>query len=548
MNQYLFSISIGPVQEFIAAARRTADLTAGSTLLQQLAMHIAKQISAQGGQLIFPATDCTPGPNKVVATVQTDDPAQLADDLRHSAVQWLKDSWQSESQRLNVTVDSALVDEQFEQFLEFYAAWVPYRPTDYAACRERVELLLAGRKALRDFVQIPPRPGRWKSPLDPSRDGVLELQDGRVPLPAQDDPLYLKPREYLDAISLLKRLLGSKGSGAPSTSEMAARSLPIITREPKPEAVRRLEEIANNAPGRLDIGDLMFPTRVQEEARSGNARMSLYLKQHEHDITGLRRQVLKEHGRHECPPYYVLLTADGDQMGKRIRQMTSIEQHQQFSQSLADFATQARNIVQRHHGYPIYAGGDDLLAMLPVNTAIACAVQLADKFRDGVQATLSIGIAIVHHLENLYQALEWARQAEGEAKQLRNALAVALHTRGGVPLTVVTSFQDDPYQEAWTRWERHFREGLTHGFPYELQRLAREWQNSGLSVDSLRAEALRIYDRKEGREARGQTPDARKHLEQELERTHNPNDLLDLANRLVIARFLATVPQAEVNA
>lgn len=87
--RYLLTLSIGPVQDFIAAARRTVDLQAGSKLLQQLAMHLAQDIQDKGGTLIFPASAQVPGPNKVVATIDTDDPATFAQQLREGAVQWL---------------------------------------------------------------------------------------------------------------------------------------------------------------------------------------------------------------------------------------------------------------------------------------------------------------------------------------------------------------------------------------------------------------------------------------------------------------------------
>ncbi len=549
MNRYLISISVGPVQEFIAAARRTADLKQGSQLLQDLAGHIATELEQRGGTLIFPATSSMPGPNKVVAEVPTDDPSTLVEDLRSSAVEWLWQKWISTCEQLHVPLDADLAEEQVRQFLEFYAAWVPYSGSDYPDRRQRVELLLAGRKALRNFQQIPPRPGRWKSPLDPSRDTVLELQGSRLPPGAEDAPLSLKPREYLDAISLLKRVLGSSARGAPSTSEMAAQSALCVARRKNADAVDALEQIAQNAPGMVDIGDLMFPTRVQEEIDSGGERLNRYLKQRQQEIDRLRKEILRsvQPPLSECPPYYALVAADGDRMGALIAQQNTPNDHRQLSQRLADFARQARNTVQQHHGYTIYAGGDDLLAMLPINTAIACAVQLADAFRNQVGgATLSIGIAIVHHLENLHQALEWARQAEREAKVSRNALAVALHTRGGVPISAVTVFASDPYQEAWMRSVQAFREGLSHGFPYELVHLAREAENTSLSVHALRAEAMRIYRRKEGSEARGIRPEVARYIEQELQQVNSPADLRRFAERLIIARFLATVPDAEV--
>jgi CRISPR-associated protein Cmr2 len=547
--RYLLTLSIGPVQDFIAAARRTADLQAGSKLLQQLAMHLAQDIQDKGGTLIFPASAQVPGPNKVVATLDADDPATFAQQLREGAVQWLWQQWQTARERINsVPLDDHLAEEQIKHFLEFYAAWVPLNG-DYAQARHQAERLLAGRKALRDFRQVPCRPGRPKSPLDPSRDTVLKLDAGlRIPEQAQQEPLFLKRTEYLDAVSMLKRLKGEKG--VPSTSYMAAQAiLPIADQQ----AVQALERIANDAPGAVDIGDLMFPTRVQEEIEEGEPPLSRYLQEHQADIDRLRRRILAKFGLSECPPYYAILAADGDRMGQLISAQRDMESHQKLSKALANVAEQMKQVVDGHNGYTIYAGGDDLLALLPVNQILSCACQLAAAFSKAMEqfrkdknedsgGTLSIGVAIVHRMEILQQALEWAREAEKQAKNLRDAIAIALHTRGGVPMTAVTSFQKDPYLDGWRQWLKAFRAGLTRGFPYELQYLAREVENASLSSESLRAEALRIFDRKMGREGRATVEAYRPHLERAIHGIDSADKLRAFAEQLIVARFLSEYP------
>jgi CRISPR-associated protein Cmr2 len=545
--RYLLTLSIGPVQDFIAAARRTADLQAGSQLLQQLAMHLAQHIQGKGGSLIFPASAEQPGPNKVVAAIETDDPAAFAQQLREVAVQWLWQQWQSARERMpNVPLDEHLAEEQIKQFLEFYAAWVPLNG-DYAQARHQAERLLAGRKALRDFRQVPCRPGRPKSPLDPSRDTVLKLDAGlRIPEQAQQEPLFLKRTEYLDAVSMLKRLKGEKG--VPSTSYMAAQAiLPIADQQ----AVTELKRIADNAPGAVDIGDLMFPTRVQEEVEEGEPRLRRYLKEHQADIDRLRRRILAKFGLSECPSYYAILAADGDRMGQCISAQRDMDSHRRLSAALAEVAEEMKKVVNQHHGYTVYAGGDDLLAFLPVNQVLSCACELAAAFRKAMEpfrggsseaGTLSIGVAIVHRMEMLQQSLEWAREAEREAKRWRNAIAIALHTRGGVPLTAVTAFKDDPYLDGWRQWLKAFRAGLTRGFPYELQYLAREVENASLSIDSLRAEALRIFDRKTGREGSAAVKQFRPAYQQRIDTIGNTDELRAFAEQLIVARFLSEYP------
>ena len=57
MSGHLLLITLGPVQDFIAAARRTRDLWFGSHLLSELGRAAAKAVVNQGASLIFPALD-----------------------------------------------------------------------------------------------------------------------------------------------------------------------------------------------------------------------------------------------------------------------------------------------------------------------------------------------------------------------------------------------------------------------------------------------------------------------------------------------------------
>ncbi len=549
---YLLSISIGPVQEFIAAARRTADLRAGSQLLQQLAQYLATQIAQAGGTLIFPATPDTPGPNRVVAQIATDQPADLVKQMKEDAVQWLMDRWQGVRNRLasqGVLVNETLAREQIAHFLEFYAAWVPLTD-DYATARQRVEALLSARKALRDFDQPTSLHGVPKSPLDPARDCVLVLDRKgstlSVPEPAQRLPsLRLKKTEFLDAVSLLKR--GQDAPDVPSTSRMAAQSVLAVAQREAPDAVQTLQQVVHDTGGMFDIGDLMFPSRFEQELPSSELTPEQRAR-----VEDARKQVLRSVGLSECPAYYVVLAADGDRMGRLISAQRTIEKHRALSQSLAEVAKKMMSTIHRYNGYCVYAGGDDVLALLPVNRALECAVELSHLFREAMQpfvaqsgegGTLSAGVAIVHHLESLQRAVDWAREAEHQAKKERNAVGVALHVRGGAPLTVVTSWAQDPYLEGWTGWIQAFRGGLSHGFPYELLHLAREVAHSKLSVEHLHNEALRIFDRKQGREAKGGAAPFRQKLEAELNGVDNAEDLKRLSHRLIIARFLSRYPE-----
>ncbi|ABF45264.1 CRISPR-associated protein, Cmr2 family [Deinococcus geothermalis DSM 11300] len=471
MTRHLLSLSLGPVQEFIAAARKTADLEAGSTLLVELVGAAASEFSAE--ERIYPASVEAGGANKILAVV-TGDPAQHARRARARAQAELEAQWELYSRPLAAHIDEARARAQLAHFLEFYAAWVPLRSEgDYPAARRRVEALLAARKALRDFAPLAQGDARLpKSPLDPAYATVLRVDDrGQLPEALQGEPWNFKPTETLDAISLLKRLRGRAQRDVLDTPTLAHRA--------------------------------QYPGTVLQRSADKDPQ--------------------------PASAYYAILVADGDSMGALLSAHDSEAAHHELSRRLDEFARQARRIVQKHDGQAVFAGGDDVLAFLPVTTALACGRELAEKFRHTVRATLSAGIAVVHYREPLSTSLRQAREAEKVAKKVdgKNAVCVAVHTRGGAPRRVAQKWDGTRALEELTRMR------LPRGLPYELSELAREWPH-GVSPVALSNEARRIARRKA-------TADGARLDESVLRgwQFDSPEHLREFANLLIIARFLS---------
>lgn len=248
----------------------------------------------------------------------------------------------------------------------------------------------------------------------------------------------------------------------------------------------------------------------------------------------LLRRVLAQNGN-EAPleTYYALMLMDGDHMGailsgegeagtsirfresfhpqvrqafdarasqhpelKRYgaqRRPVSPGRHLAISAALGDFAqTVARHVVEEEHlGRILYAGGDDVLAMLPVTDVLSCAQRLrhaysgtlpADEDMDwgelakdpdklhckngfawlrdrlmrmmGERATASCGLVIAHHQAPLSLVLRELRSAERRAKTEggRNAFslsilkrsggALRLTARWGEPLALLVALRD----------------------------------------------------------------------------------------------------------
>lgn len=243
------------------------------------------------------------------------------------------------------------------------------------------------------------------------------------------------------------------------------------------------------------------------------------------DLPGLRgalREFYEATSRGErSDPYYALLHADGDFMGDTLNRLAAkgIEAHRRFSQALDAFASAVRPIVEneQHRGALVYSGGDDVLAFLPLHTVLNCAQALSKEFRaafeamsaeQGIAPTLSVGIAICHHLEPLSDALTLARSAEQAAKRVtgKNGLAITLSKRGSGDRTISGSW-DSTFCERIDSFIKAQQpssatthdESLPDSAACDLLRLEeRLGAAKGLLVGPIHSEALRILARKRG--------------------------------------------------
>ena len=210
------------------------------------------------------------------------------------------------------------------------------------------------------------------------------------------------------------------------------------------------------------------------------------------------RQARKSHGT--PPGYLAVLMLDGDRMGHWLqgknspiirdiihpdlvgadltedildsKRPVSPALHSAISEALTNYSLfVAPEIVKKHKGVLVYAGGDDVFAMLPTTTAVQCAKELNDAFCGpengyypsethgnllmmGGKASTSAGIAIVHYKEDLRYALQQARSAEKQAKNAgRSALALQICKRSGEHVSSVIPWE---YADTFSGWVTSF--------------------------------------------------------------------------------------------
>ncbi|MEM5810079.1 MAG: type III-B CRISPR-associated protein Cas10/Cmr2, partial [Candidatus Aenigmatarchaeota archaeon] len=265
--------------------------------------------------------------------------------------------------------------------------------------------------------------------------------------------------------------------------------------------------------------------------------------------------------------YYAILVMDGDNIGKwlkgefnpRIEEVlngkvkdilkslndkeineilcskhpVSASIHQNFSRRLMNFALEEiRKIVEEdYYGKLIYAGGDDVLAFLPIEDILECSYKIQEKFKDilSPKASMSAGIVLVHHKYPLYLALEELRGAEKMAKEKfeKDAFCIKLIRHSG------------EIREAGGKWHLiEFMENLICKFknrqiplrfPYEFLEIVEKVNNKEI----LKSELKRIYLRKS-------KEDKQEILDKILKEFESYEyDKIYFANIFLISKFLA---------
>ena len=607
MNRYLLMLSIGPVQDFIAAARRTRDLWFGSYLLSEISKAAAKSIPDSEKRLIFPNSDSDKFSedlkrgssfnvaNVILAEVNADNGEQVKEIAKKAQeaanARWgefVDEVFNNPDLQDGIDADK-WKDQKRTRVIEFYSAWCPFEnESDYKNARQKAARLLAARKNLRDFEEWRGETDTPKSSLDGRRESVRK--DNREVF--NKNGVRIKKGEALDLVGWVKRAAGGN------------KSFPSVVNIALDPWIRGLKKNSADMTKLWELCDKLVGLHVLSNPKSANdffpydATALLPSRYHdfvedaseEHKaevtaITGKMKQAMRELHEFYKPmdPYLAVLVADGDKIGKVISTIGNSEEHREFSKTLSRFAGNARDIVERNFGCCVYTGGDDVLAFLPVDKAIPCARELRNEFVDlwkeredwsfkDSQPTLSVGISIGHALENLEDLLEFARDAEKLAKKAsagksgddRNGLAIMVRARGNSELYVREQWKDfsdperkslaelslDQRMEFWVRCFIQKTESIPSKFPYELWETAKfykDWEDENLLNKAMESDVLRILGRKDITLKKDDKNRVKEYVESAIKGSHD--SIKRLADELFVAQWIGTAhtAQREVN-
>lgn len=439
-NMRTLHFTLGPVQGFVAQARRTRDLYSGSFLLSYLAGQAICAIVNAGGKIAFPKVDeegvitdpllkaimsCELGkkieqppflgtlPNRFKAYIPEDfDPShcQLAIQKawgRIAGEVWNKFIEDVAAKDHDMGYTREIWDRQIRNFWEI--AWAIGEGND----------LLDRRKNWRSYVpEVEPGDkctlmgtlqeisgyirAREREKQDAFWDAVRENMSNKNLV-----TLDLRKDERLCAVSLVKRLFPRMAEQAigwrvpvnyPSTSYMAAVHWIAGIIEKKPEWARdfcslaaKMSSVVKNEYGNIFAcineaikkrpqaagiacldGKCFFENalendRVWPEGTSDNRKEM--------------RQKLNELKEGKPSPFYAVLLMDGDHVGSLLSKYDGAS----VSRALARFSENVDTLVKRHNGITVYAGGDDVMALLPLEDALAAAFDLRNSYAGSFQ-------------------------------------------------------------------------------------------------------------------------------------------------------------------
>ncbi|MEN9501703.1 MAG: hypothetical protein RI964_988 [Pseudomonadota bacterium] len=507
---HYFYFTLGPVQGFVSQARRTRDFWAGSFILSWLAAVAIKAVKHQGGEIQFPHADenymkwligdgkenkPTQGsiPNRFKGLVAAVDPNTFKPDEVVKAVQeaWkaLADKvWEEDLGDVSPSSETARIwERQIPNFWDM--SWVVTKDKDDSSVLDK-------RK-------------NWRTYVAPKENGVkCSMMDGWQELSGEERPDRKKMNVFWDAIctngrygmksdlrknealcsmAFVKRRFSRhfakidrnmkqgwrlKGwevqSAVPSVTYMAAvHWLEQALLKAKPDDLVTFQQAAADLTGQeygewdskikcLELftkdykklksldGNIFFETSL-ENTNIFDVEKQAQAKK----VLNLLKKIKKSAKLSDPTPFYAILLMDGDSLGMH---MSNPKMHYSITQGLADFTNGVPAIVQDNNGFLIYAGGDDVLAILPLEDAITCAAKLREhylkcfkekpnddleKYRYYIPTTLSGAIEFTHINMPLTSVLKDAHNLLDEVAKDgsgRDALAIRVWKRGGLQL------------------------------------------------------------------------------------------------------------------
>lgn len=448
-KQQYFHLTLGPVQGFVAQARRTRDFWAGSFLLSWMSSVAMVSVQKQDGEIKFPIPDddfmkALKGelnenlpqqgsvPNRFkameVKVNQHFDPQQVVNDMQSAWIGLCQHIWQQDIVQAGLSSEQLQISKTiWQRQLKHY--WeINWCLTE----EESASNLLDRRKNWRSHT-LPAEPGVKCMMME----GFQELSGLAFPDQAKLDKFWqqirgeiksgktdLRPGECLSALGFVKRRFvrhfenftfmltsGQSINGwklpsqVPSVAHIAAAPwyAEVLEQSKTDDSVNQsLSCFYDEAEQLVDFNEMATPIQRVKQALAdhrdyhgewagldGNVFHLSQLENYklfgdEPDVKARAEatkqalnQLRKSANLPEASSFYAVLIMDGDSLGS---QMSDREKQEPISRGLNNFTKGVKPIVERNDGFLVYAGGDDVLALVCLDRAVPLALELRNFY------------------------------------------------------------------------------------------------------------------------------------------------------------------------
>ncbi len=526
--KYIFLFTLAPVQSFIAQARKTQDLYAGSLILSNLTKAAAKEATEkQGIILVFPQN--TEGgasfPNRFIGIIE----GTFKDEELQQKGQNIEDSVKEAFKKmaedaLKKVEKNAPIDfwEQINSHLDINWLFYPVEKYDFTVYQE-VEAVMASLKNVRLISNKFSEQAGRKCSLDGERNALFRgqnttnklLEKQAQAVDGNNTGIWLKPNEGLSAVSLVKRTYRYDGQKEefPSTAAVAlSHQIKQLEKDTKkgdlyacykqlfsanyPVACLNLVKngywdkinLENPYDWRTDFDDqFLFEENLTEKDIINPTQLKI------------AKEVQAQFKKDLNHKYYAIIAFDGDKMG----QLLSGQRCEKEPEDLAVFQSRVSDLLMSFSKWiydnlnkktvdVIYTGGDDFLGFVNLNDLFDVVKTLRIRFKTEVNQklqneyplkdkdnfTFSMGITVAHYKTPLSIVLQKARDLEKLAKQKdkgnRDAFAIAVLKHSGESHEAY--FKWDLKDEKLPQWfaleklVKHFEEDCSETFVRLLDR------------------------------------------------------------------------------
>jgi CRISPR-associated protein Cmr2 len=466
MQNHLLKFQIGPVQDFIAQARSTRDLWAGSWLLSRLARTgIEKLVSHPTAELVYPEIDtdqdplAASTPNLFLARITGN--AETVEKLAGDIEKFIHDEWGRIAEEVHRQIANNAALEGWDAHWNDQVKRFPVVDWIIHSCVSDAEV-------------------------------VRQLGCNEPPLPL-DRPRFERPGACLDGLHIaMADWFFAARKNARTFAPWSGFEIPKDHLDGHREVMggkaykifwdnlRENDEFKMLLKGKQEYGALTMIKRLMPRAYLKEfLRLNPWQPSFD-SVQDIAEAIDAEDGEvsSKAPKYYAILAMDGDDMGQWVSGCKGAHgdldplmpgYHAKLSGKLASFASTVPEIVAKHRGQLVYCGGDDVFAMLPAVSALGCAEALAHAFSECLPgATASVGIAIGHVRSPLQETIQAARDAEKQAKRIKGKAGFCLRIlkRSGESVEIAARWKSG-VAGVWADLAAR-RDTFSRGFAYKL--------------------------------------------------------------------------------